>query len=156
MLTAPSGQACPLMAQACVSMLQSCALLPAWLARVQAASDSIGPEPDWSVDLGYSHKPPSGCDGLCRHDPNPAEATGAGEEGEAMRERSGSIDAVHQARGVEEGVDLVDQLLDVERNLDGLFDIAAVGAGISRSSDAGGLVKPLAHFGEMRLQCCFE
>jgi hypothetical protein len=49
---------------------------------------------------------------LRRHDPNPAEATGAGGEGEALCERSGLIDAVHQARGVEEDIDLVNELFD--------------------------------------------
>jgi hypothetical protein len=45
---------------------------------------------------------------------------------------SGSVDSVHQARGIEDRVHLVKQLLDVKRDLDSLLDVAALSAGLGR------------------------
>ena len=59
-------------------------------------------------------------------------------------DRSGLGNAIDHARGVEEGVHLVDELLDIERNLYSFLDIAGIGAGLRRPGDAGGLIEPLA------------
>jgi hypothetical protein len=50
---------------------------------------------------------------------------------------------MHHAGGVEEGVDLIDQLLHVEDNLDRLAEIAGVGASLRCTGDAGGLLQAL-------------
>lgn len=70
--------------------------------------------------------------------------------------RSGLVNAVHQACRVQEGVHLVKQLRDIERNLDGFADIAGLGAGAGRFRDAGGLFKPVTHLGNVGFQRGFQ
>lgn len=59
---------------------------------------------------------------------------------------------MHEARSVEEGVDFADQLLDIERDLDRLLDVACIRAGYGSFGDAGRAVQALPHLREMRLQ----
>jgi len=66
--------------------------------------------------------------------------------------RSGLVDAVHQARGIEQSRDLVDELFDVEHDLDRFFDIAGLGAAFGRFGDTGCLIEALAHFRKMRCE----
>ena len=70
--------------------------------------------------------------------------------------RSGLVDAMDHAGGIEEGVHLLGQLLDIERDLDGLFGVAGLGAGFGRFGDAGRLIQAFAHFAKMHFQRRFE
>jgi hypothetical protein len=66
----------------------------------------------------------------------PRRPNGAGGEGSRSWKWSGLTDAMDQARRIEERVHFIDELLDVERDLDSLFDIANVGADLGRLGDA--------------------
>lgn len=56
---------------------------------------------------------------------------------------SSFAEAIEQARGIEQCAGLIDQLLDIERDLNRLFRVAGFGAGIGRLGDAGRLLKLL-------------
>lgn len=59
------------------------------------------------------------------------------------------VNALHQARGINEGHHLVEERLDIQRNLNGLFDITGFGAGVGCFGDAVRLFKPLGHLREV-------
>lgn len=63
---------------------------------------------------------------------------------------------MHQTRSVQEGVHLVNQLLDIKRNLDGFADVASISASAGRFRDASSLFKPIPHFRNVGLQRLFE
>jgi hypothetical protein len=48
------------------------------------------------------------------------------------------------------------ELLDIKRDLDGLFDVAGFGTSLRRFGDAGRAIEAFAYFGDMDLQRCFE
>ena len=63
-----------------------------------------------------------------------------------------AADPIHQARGVEERVHLISQLFDVERDLDGLADIAGFRASFGCLSQTGRLIEAFSHQGKLRHQ----
>lgn len=63
-----------------------------------------------------------------------------------------SFDPVDQTCGIEEGVDLVKDHLDVERDLDALGDIATVAAGLRRNADTASAIEAFAHVAQKGYQ----
>lgn len=66
------------------------------------------------------------------------------------------IKTLHQACSVQKRGDLVEDLLDIERDLDRLSDVAGISANLGRFGDAGGLFETAAYFGEVTLKGCLQ
>jgi hypothetical protein len=91
---------------------------------------------------------------LCRHHRSPAEA-GRRWRGRGVRRRvirSGLAQAFDHAGCIEEGVHLIDQFLEVKRDLDAPRSVAPFSAGLGRIGDEGCPFQPLPHL----LQVSFD
>src|SRR6266446_9706477 len=92
-----------------------------------------------------------------RHDLNPAKAHSAGgKEDQNEGSLALSSDPIDQTRCIEQRRCLIQELLHVECDFEALLMKPRTRAGIGRTAYSRGLVKPVADFIQIRLDCCFS